>query len=90
MGIVTGSVGKITRGDEKMKSHEDTIEDHVDSNVSMAIDQADEYGGLAGACDSFYQNTVDSALEDGYTAGEAMEAGEWFIVKFRKKTGLAV
>ena len=71
-----------------MAKHEETIESHVDSNVSMAIDQADEYGGLNGACDSFYQNTVDSVLEDGYTADEAMQAGDWFCVKFRKKAGL--
>ena len=73
-----------------MTKHEQTIESHVDGNVSMAIDQSSEYGGLIGACDSFYQNTMDSALEDGYTAEEAMEAGNWFIVKFRKKTGVAV
>ena len=73
-----------------MKTHEQTIESHVDSNVSTAIDQADAYGGLAGAFDSFHQNTVGSVLEDGYTADEAMDAGNRFIVKFNKATGLAL
>lgn len=67
--------------------HEDTIEGHADSNVSTAIDQANEYGGLRGAFDAFYQNTVDSAIEDGYTAEQAMDAGSWFATKFNQKTG---
>lgn len=73
-----------------MALFEKSIESHVDSNVQMAIDQADEYGGLHGACISFHQNTVDSVLEDGYSADEAMDAGHWFITKFRDATGLDV
>ena len=69
-------------------TNERTIESHVDSNVSMAIDQAHEYGGLRGAFDSFNQNTIDSVLEDGYSADEAMDAGCWFARKFREQTGL--
>jgi hypothetical protein len=73
-----------------MAKHEQTIESHVDGNVAMAIDQAEAYGGLIEAFWSFCQNTVDSVLEDGYTEKEAMEAGDWFVVKFRNKTGVAV
>ena len=68
--------------------NERTIESHVDSNVSEAIDQAHEYGGMAGAFDSYNRNTIDSVLEDGYTPDEAMDAGHWFARKFREKTGL--
>ncbi len=72
-----------------MSKHEQTMEEHVDCNVMVAIDQADEYGGLEGSRSAFLQNTVDSMLEDGYSADEAMEAGDWFFVKFNKKTGLS-
>lgn len=71
-----------------MKTHEQTIEQHVDGNVSTAIDQAHEYGGLTGAFHSFLQNTVDSVLEDGYSGEEAMEAGSWFVKKFQQITGV--
>jgi hypothetical protein len=71
----------------KVVTHEETIDSHVSGNVAMAIDQADAYGGLQGALDSFYQNTVDSVIEDGYTAEEAMDAGLLFIGKFKKATG---
>lgn len=71
-----------------MAKHEQTPEQHVDTNVMVAIDQQDEYGGLRGARDSFYQNTVDSMLEDGYTGDQAMEAGAWFLTKFSQQTGL--
>ena len=50
------------------KNHEQTIEEHVDSNVATAIDQAEAYGGLRGAFDAFSQNAVDSCIEDGYDA----------------------
>jgi hypothetical protein len=69
------------------KTHEETIESHVDSNVSFAIDQAESYGGLRGAFDSFRQNTIDSCIEDGYGADESFDAGSWFCVKFNKAAG---
>ena len=71
-----------------MKRHEQSIEDHVKGNVSFAIDQANEYGGLQGSRDSFHQNTIDSVIEDGYTADEAWNAGLWFSSLFCKETGL--
>lgn len=71
-----------------MTKHEQTIEGHVDSNVSMAIDQAHEYGGLVGAFDAFSQNTMDSVLEDGYSGEEAVNAGYWFRKKFSDATGV--
>ena len=72
-----------------MKTHERTIEQHVDNNVATAIDQAHEYGGLEGAFYSFMQNTRDSAEEDGYTEEEAFDAGRWFCVKFNAATGMS-
>jgi len=70
-----------------MTKHEQTIENHVRANVTMAIDQQDEYGGLRAAFDSFCQNTADSVLADGYTGEEAMEAGLWFIAMFNQQVG---
>ena len=71
-------------------THELTIEQHVDSNVSMAIDQAHEYGGLEGAFHSFSQNTIDSVAEDGYGGEEALDAAMWFARKFREQTGFSL
>ena len=68
-------------------THEETIESHVDSNVAFAIDQADDYGGLRGAFDSFRQNTIESCIADGYDADEAIDAGSWFCDKFNKAAG---
>jgi hypothetical protein len=65
-------------------AHKKTIESHVESNVSMAIDHADVFGGLRGAFDAFRQNTIDSCVEDGYDAETAFDAGAWFVAKFNK------
>jgi hypothetical protein len=70
--------------------HEQSIDEHVDANVSMAIDQAHKYEGLHGAFDAYLQNTVDSVREDGYTVDEAFDAGNWFVTKFNRKTGLSL
>jgi hypothetical protein len=69
------------------KTHKETIESHVDSNVSIAIDQSESYGGLRGAFDSFRQNTIDSCIADGYGADESLDAGSCFCVKFNKAAG---
>jgi hypothetical protein len=69
------------------KTHEETIESHVDSNVLIAIDQSESYGGLRGAFDAFRQNTIDSCIEDGYDADESLDAGSFFCVKFNKAAG---
>ena len=69
------------------KTHEETIESHVNSNVSFAIDQAESYGGLRGAFDAFRQNTIDSCIADGYDADESLDAGSCFCVKFNKAAG---
>ena len=69
------------------KNHEQTIEEHVDSNVATAIDQAEAYGGLRGAFDAFSQNAVDSCIEDGYDAEESLGASNWFCAKFNKAAG---
>jgi len=70
-----------------MTTHEDTIEGHVKSNVSSAIDQADDCGGILAARDSYMQNTCDSVLDDGYTSAEAMDAADWFYRVFNAKAG---
>jgi hypothetical protein len=69
------------------KTHKETIESHVDSNVSFAIDQSESYGGLRGAFDAFRQNTIDSCIADGYDADEALDAGSCFCAKFNKAAG---
>ena len=69
------------------KTHEETIESHDDSNVSMAIDQSGSYGGLRGAFDAFRQNTIDSCIKDGYNADESFDAGSCFCVEFNKAAG---
>jgi hypothetical protein len=73
-----------------MKSHEQTIENHVKTNVAVAIDQSESYGGLENAFFAFLQNTTDSVLEDGYSAAEAMDASDWFVAEFRKQTGIEI
>ena len=70
-----------------MANHEQTIESHVDSNVTIAIDQADEYGGLRDSFDSFLQNTRDSVVEDGYSDDDAFDATFLFVAEFNKRTG---
>jgi hypothetical protein len=71
----------------KTKTHEEAIESHVDSNVLIAIDQSESYGGLRGAFDAFRQNTIDSCIEDGYDADEALDAGSLFCAKFNEAAG---
>jgi len=70
--------------------HEQTLEQHADGNVATAIDQSHEYGGLENAFHSFSQNTMDSALEDGYSDSESMDARTLFAKKFNEKTGLSL
>ena len=70
-----------------MKKHEQTIKGHAESNVAIALDQSDEYGGLEDSFDAFCQNTLDSALEDNYSGQEAMDAQLWFIKLFNEQAG---
>jgi len=70
--------------------HEQTIGEHVTGNVSDAIDQAHEYGGLAGARESYAQNLIDSVLGDGYSNDETFDATNWFYRLFEEKTGVTV
>lgn len=66
-------------------THEQTIQEHVDSNISTAIDQAHEYDDQQDEfCqffegDAYYQNTIDSCIEDGYSPDTAFEAGQTFL-----------
>lgn len=71
----------------KSATHEETIESHVDSNVAFAIDQANDYGGLQGAFESFAQNTFDSCIADGYDPESALDAKNWFCIKFNEVAG---
>ena len=70
------------------KQHEETIESHAMSNVLMAIDQAEAYGGLEEAFHAHLQNTVDSCVEDGYSGDEAMDASGHFCEIFKQMTGV--
>ena len=60
--------------------HEQTIQEHVESNLTAAIDQSHEYDQFATykEGDAYLQNTMDSCLEDGYSWFEACEAGSLF------------
>lgn len=54
---------------------EQTIEEIIQSNINMAIDQADEYtdpNWLEG--DAYAQNVYDACLEQGYTKDQAFSA----------------
>ena len=70
-----------------MTKHESTIAEHVASNVKTCIDQVDNYASEKLAVDAYYQNTIDSVLDDGYNRNEAGDAGLWFIVEYRRLTG---
>jgi hypothetical protein len=76
------------RNAKMVKQHEETIESHAKSNALMAVDQAEDYGGLEEAFHAFRQNTVDSCLEDGYSGDEAMDASGHFCAMFKKITGV--
>ncbi len=65
-----------------------TIEQIVSSNVSMAIDQSEEYGGLEKAFQSFSQNVADTLIEEGYDASDVMRGRDWFSNEFKSQTGL--
>ena len=65
--------------------HEQTIENHVDANVAMAIDQAEVYGGMEEAKAAFSQNVMDSVLDDGYTGQQALDAASWFERKITEQ-----
>ena len=79
-----------TTKERTMKTHEQTIEEHVNGNVAAAIDQSENYGSLKDAAYAYMQNAVDSVLEDGYSAQEAFDAGDWFVSELRKKTGIEI
>ena len=65
-----------------MSKHEQTIEEHVDSGLRMALDQIDCYESPAECMASYSLNVQDSCLEDGYNGDEALDARSWFITKF--------
>ncbi len=65
-----------------------TIEQHVDSNVSQAIELTDEFETLEEAFVAFMQNTRDSLKEDGYTDQEAFEGMNWFVQNSTNKQEL--
>lgn len=60
--------------------HEQTIQEHVQANLTAAIDQSHEYDQFATykEGDAYLQNTIDSCLEDGYSWDEASDAGSLF------------
>ena len=66
--------------------HEMTAIEHIESNLSMAIDQAHEYTKpYWTAADAFAQNTYDSMISDGYTPEDAFEAKDAFYSHYEKR-----
>jgi hypothetical protein len=71
-------------------NHEQTIGEIIETNLAMAIDQSGEYDIQEDSFaayfegDAYAQNTLDSALEYGYTPDEAMEAQSSFILIARE------
>jgi hypothetical protein len=65
---------------EEKPMHEQTIQEHVESNLTAAIDQSHEYDQFETykEGDAYLQNTIDSCLEDGYSWNEASDAGSLF------------
>ena len=86
------SLEELQESIERVKGglHEQTIGEHVAANVSSAIDQATECGGLAIARESYAQNLIDSVLGDGYSDDDTFDATNWYYRMFREKTGLTV
>ena len=67
-----------------MSKHEQTIEEHVDSNLTMALDQMHCHESPEECMSSYALNVQDSCIEDGYSGDEALNASSWFIIKFEK------
>ena len=67
-----------------MSKHEQTIEEHVNGNLMMALDQMHCHESVEECMMSYGQNTEDSCIEDGYSRDEAFDAQIWFITKFEK------
>ena len=72
----------MTVGINLIRKHKQTIEQHVDSNLLIALDQMDCYESTKECMDSYALNVQDSCLEDGYNGDEALDARSWFITKF--------
>ena len=77
------AINPATKG-RPMSKHEQTIEEHVDSGLRMALDQVDCYENPAECMASYSLNVQDSCLADGYSADDAANARNWFINKFEK------
>jgi hypothetical protein len=66
--------------------HELTALEHIESNLSMAIDQAHDYvDPYWTAADAFAQGTYDSMIADGYTPEEAFEAKNEFYSHYENR-----
>lgn len=67
-----------------MDKHEQTIQEHIEGNLSMAIDQSHEYTDPNWTvCDAFSQNVCDSMIADGYDGETALQASNEFIKRYR-------
>jgi len=60
--------------DKKNKEHDEKIMKIAKANFDMAVDQANDYKSLDDAVDSYAQNAMDTAREEGFSNGDAMEA----------------
>jgi hypothetical protein len=68
-----------------MSRHEQTIQQHVDSNLLIALDQIDCYESPEECMASYSLNVQDGCLADGCTADEALNARGWFITEFENR-----
>ena len=57
-----------------MTRHEQTIDEHVRSNLACCLDLIDEHESPEDAELCWRQNTFDSCIADGYTGDEAFAA----------------
>ena len=67
-----------------MANHEQTIQEHVESNLAVAIDQRHEYED---AFVSFLCNVGDSVQEDGYSDDDIDDSRIWFVTLWNEATG---
>jgi hypothetical protein len=64
-----------------------TLEQIAESNLCSCLDLEDTYDSPMEAYYSYLQNTLDSAMENGYSWEDASTAGQIFTSIYKRKTG---
>lgn len=65
---------KWAKEDKDREDKENQIMKIAKANFNMAVEQAYDYNSLDDAVDSYAQNAMDTAREEGFSAADAMEA----------------